>query len=53
MEKTKIRQRMTMSDLAAHVDELKYNGLLDREYVPDLSKIRIKGCFGKGKHNKC
>lgn len=53
MKTTKIRQRMTMSDLAAHVEELKYNGLLDHDYVPDLSRIRIKGCFGNGKHNKC
>lgn len=43
MEKLR-KTHLRMADIAAIVDELKYNSIVPREYTPDLSKLRIRNC---------
>ena len=51
MEKLR-KTHLRMADIAAIVDELRYNNIVPREYTPDLSKLRIRNCVTDLDHYK-
>lgn len=46
------KTHLRMADIAAIVDELKFNLIVPRDYTPDLSKFRIKNCVTDLDHYK-